>query len=288
MIQDTGKKLTLAFQKHIDKVYYFCNAENISPNIAVHEIRKSFKRMRAFLIFYAKSSDSFSRDIKSEIKELGKSLSLARESAVNIQVFSRISEGNDLITEKRIKTIKGELIHKNTELTKNEFSKKEVCLEIQKTMKTIVSYLEHDHTELIPVPDICQVVCKSYYKGFNSFTKIINEHDSEELHNLRKKLKVLWYQLELFRYLQPRYLKIKSDQLHKITEQLGEDHDLYVFLNEIKTGNYKFDAGEIKIIENQVQHLKEINELRLSSRLKQFFVDEPEVFNTKMAQVFEL
>ena len=288
MIQDAGEKLIMALHKHADKVNYLCGAENISPNVCVHEIRKSFKRMRAFLKFYPKSPDSILREFKPAIVSLGKSLSIIRESAVNIQVFDKISDGNELISERRIKLIKTHLVQKNSELLKNGFLENQVCSDIHSLMSTISGKLTDPETEHPTAQHVYQGICDSYRKGYDSFSTVIDEYDSEELHKLRKKLKVLWYQLELFKYLQPRYLRVKSDQLHKITEQLGEDHDLYVFLQDIKTGDLELDPGEMEIIENQVQHHKELNGLRLANRLKQFFVDEPGDFNKKMAEVFEV
>jgi hypothetical protein len=88
--------------------------------------------------------------------------------------------------------------------------------------------------------------------------------------------------------LHPRYFRLKSDQLNKITEQLGEDHDLFVFLNDVKIDNPGFGTSEMEIIENKVEHLREINLLKLNPRLKQFFNDPPSFFTQKMEQFFKV
>ena len=45
---------------------------------------------------------------------------------------------------------------------------------------------------------------------------------------------------------------------------------------------------EIEIFENQIQHLRELNELKLSARLKQLFRESPEVFKEKMELIFHV
>ena len=69
---------------------------------------------------------------------------------------------------------------------------------------------------------------------------------------------------------------------------MGEDHDLFVFLNDLQIDNLGFEVSEIEIIGNQVEHLREINLLKLNPRLKQFFTDPPSFFTQKMEQFFKI
>jgi hypothetical protein len=65
-----GKQLTETIAKQLERIEYFCTAENISPNLAVHEMRKTFKRMRALLRFYNAFPEEFSPDFILQIKYL--------------------------------------------------------------------------------------------------------------------------------------------------------------------------------------------------------------------------
>ena len=58
------KRLIETITKQLERVDYFSSAENISPNVAVHEIRKTFKRLRALLKFYSDFPDEFSPDFE--------------------------------------------------------------------------------------------------------------------------------------------------------------------------------------------------------------------------------
>jgi hypothetical protein len=56
----------------------------------------------------------------------------------------------------------------------------------------------------------------------------------------------------------------------------------------LQTGEYGFSNKEFEIIENQVQYLREMNRLKLFPKLKQFFSEQPEVFNLKLREIFKV
>jgi hypothetical protein len=101
-------------------------------------------------------------------------------------------------------------------------------------------------------------------------------------------MKQLYYQFDFIRYVHPRFFRPKTYQLNTITEHLGEDHDLFVFLSELQTGEYDFGIEELEILENQVQHLREINRIKLFPKLKQFFIETPETFALKTGAFFKI
>lgn len=288
MPHNAGKRLVEAIKKQLERIEYFSSAANVSPNLAIHEMRKSFKRLRALLLFYDEYPEEFSQEFCIQIKNYGRLLSSMRESYVNIQIFERLTENNNLIADRKIKSAKEKLQVKNREIIDNSFFCSEDfqnLLRFTKSLEQQVVRMEIDRPSQI---QLAKQLVISYQKSFDCYLLVGNNSDGEEIHNLRKKLKRLWYQFDLIQYLHPRYFRLKSDQLNKITEQLGEDHDLFIFLNDLKLDNLGFDFSEIEIIENQVDHLREINLLKLNPRLKKFFNDPPSFFTQKMEQFFKV
>ncbi len=288
MPHNAGKRLVEAIKKQLERIEYFSSAANVSPNLAVHEMRKSFKRLRALLLFYDEYPEEFPQEFCIQIKNYGRLLSAMRESYVNIQIFERLTENNNLIADRKIKTAKEKLQAKNREIIDNSFFGSEDfknLLLFTKALEQQVFRMEIDRPSQI---QLAKQLVISYQKAYDCYQIIGNDSDGDEIHNLRKKLKRLWYQFDLIQYLHPRYFRLKSDQLNKITEQLGEDHDLFVFLNDLQIDNLGFEASEIEIIGNQVEHLREINLLKLNPRLKQFFTDPPSFFTQKMEQFFKI
>lgn len=286
MPHNAGKRLVEALSKQLEKIQYFSSAENVSPNLAVHEMRKTFKRMRAIIRFYIDYPEDFPPEYRTQIKYFGHSFSKMRESFVNIQVFERIAAGDHLIPERKLKNAREILTEKNKTIIEKGFFEKEGYLPIQNFCKLLAVQLAHFQ---IGQPSLVQFVRQlevSYQKSYDWYSQVWSDSDPELMHELRKKMKRLMYQYDFIRFIHPRYFKTKTFQLNNITEQLGEDHDLSVFLHELKNEDYDFNAEEFEIIENKVKHLCDVNRVKLFPRLKQFFNETPEIFNKKMEEIF--
>lgn len=288
MVQDAANRLITALQKQTDKIIYFCSVENVSPNLAIHEMRKSFKRLRALLWFYIEFPEEFPPEYKNRIKEFGHSISTARESFVNIHIFEKISAGNNLIPDQIIRTTKEKLAEKNRILVEDNFLSKTGCLSIKDFINDFELQLVKIEIDRPSHLQLLHQLINSYEKAYNCFLQTANNSNGEVLHDLRIKLKRLWYQFDFIKFIHPRYFKVKSDQLNKITEQLGEDHDLYVLALEVEQNDYGFNSQELEIIKNQIQHTRELNLLKLQPRLKQFFNEPLEVFVEKMNEFFKI
>lgn len=283
-----GKRLTEAISKQLERIEYFSSAENVSPNLAVHEMRKTFKRLRSLVHFYIDYPDEFPPDYSTQIKYFGRSLSVMRESFVNVQIFERIVTENHIIPERKMKSFREKLAEKNRLVIEQGFLQAEGYLPIQNFGKLLARQLERFE---IGQPSLLQIVKQlevSYLEAFELFKQISADSEPEKIHELRKKMKRLMYQYDFIRFLHPRFFKSKTFQLNNITERLGEDHDLFVFLEDIKNTEHDFTNVEFEIIENKVQHLREVNQVKLFPRLKQFFSDTPLIFNQKLETIFKV
>ena len=57
----------------------------------------------------------------------------------------------------------------------------------------------------------------------------------ENFHEWRKRVKYLWHQVEVLLLIQPEILTEMANELHALSDYLGEDHDLAVLRNTILT-----------------------------------------------------
>jgi len=288
MVQDAGNRLISALNKQTEKITYFCEAENISPNLAVHEIRKAYKRLRALIQFFQECNEGTTDELKYSIKDAGKVLSPIRESFVNMQYFDKITAGSNLIADRKIRQVKDTLSEKNSHWINDEFQGKDVPSDITLFVKQFQAKVNALKTNCPSFTQLKIQLISSFSQGYENYTTIEPGFLPEAMHELRKTLKQLWYQLEFVKFMHPRYFRMKSDQLNKITEQLGIDHDLHVFLEDLKTDNLDLTNEELLILENQVEHQRELNRLKLVPRLKQFFNETPEMFNQKMNKIFRM
>jgi CHAD domain-containing protein len=288
MVQNIGNRLVTAIVRQSQKAGYFCAAGNIPAGQTVHELRRTFKRLRALLRFFNEIPDTPAILLQKEIQNFGKLLAPLRESTVNVDIFEREVSVNQLLPEKRIRNAREMLVQKNKHLLERGFRENNLNNTISSFLRDFETVLSANSRELPARGHLFQELRQSYLKSFILYKQLpVNPHP-EEWHELRKKLKRLWYQLDFIRFLHPRYVKLKTDQLNKITDQLGDDHDLHVFSEDFKAEGYGFDPEELLILENQVEHLRELNQLKLQPRLKQFFAAVPEEFDQKLERFFKL
>ncbi len=288
MPQSAGKRLVEAIGKQLERVEYFSSVENISPNLAVHELRKTFKRLRALLKFYNDFPVEFPPEYSTQIKYFGRSLTVMRESFVNLQLFEKITAGNTLIPERKIKNARERLSDKNKEIIEKGFLKSEAYLPMQKFASNLQIQMEQIAVSIPAVTQFIGQLEYSYSQSYEIYLKLKQDSESEEIHELRKKLKQLYYQFDFIRYVHPRFFRLKTYHLNNITEQLGEDHDHFILMSDLNENRYDFSDDELEILENQILHLREINRLKLFQRLKQFFGDSPAVFKLKLEEIFKI
>ena len=106
MLKATKDAIKKQILKQTEKVRICCCDNDISKNMAVHEIRKSFKRIKAWLFFYTNIQNGDL--IKSEFllfHDFNKKLGPIRESCVNKAVFKQHFLNTALLPEQKIKTI---------------------------------------------------------------------------------------------------------------------------------------------------------------------------------------
>ncbi len=287
MIQNAGEKLSGVILHQVEKGAYFCTAENISPNQAVHELRKLFKRLRALLRFYHSVQGNDPKTLRDEMKHFGRLLSPLRESFVNANLFENELRTKKIVPERKMRWAGEQFFLKNKKLVGSSLWDQPVCRSIRPFLSRLESRLEAAGSRKITAPQIVSELNHSYQKGYYLFRELPDHPSAEAMHSLRKKLKRLYYQLDFVRLFHPKYFKLKSEQLNLINDQLGNDHDLHVLSEELLSEDYGFSGEEKLLLKNQVEHLRELNQLKLRPRLKQFFSESPEAFNQKSARLMQ-
>jgi CHAD domain-containing protein len=75
-----------------------------------------------------------------------------------------------------------------------------------------------------------------YRHGRRALGAALAQPTPERLHAWRKQGKYLWHQLQLLEPLWPAVLKELANQVHALTDLLGDDHDLFVLRQTLATG----------------------------------------------------
>jgi CYTH domain-containing protein/CHAD domain-containing protein len=75
---------------------------------------------------------------------------------------------------------------------------------------------------------------RGYRQGREALVRVHGEGSAENVHELRKRAKDLWYQLRLLESSWPGLLEPTAEQAHQLTDLLGDHHDLAVLAEDLR------------------------------------------------------
>jgi CHAD domain-containing protein len=75
---------------------------------------------------------------------------------------------------------------------------------------------------------------RTYRRGRREMKRVRAKRRAEDVHQWRKRVKDLWYQLRIVRKMWPALLGETADQAHELADLLGDHHDLTVLHEDLK------------------------------------------------------
>jgi CHAD domain-containing protein len=85
-------------------------------------------------------------------------------------------------------------------------------------------------------------LCRVYRAGRKAMKQARKTPAPECLHEWRKQAKYLWHQLQLLEPMSPGPIGALADQMKKLSDYLGDDHDLAVLREKVVAHADKFPA----------------------------------------------
>jgi CHAD domain-containing protein len=85
---------------------------------------------------------------------------------------------------------------------------------------------------------------RSYARARKRFSEARGDPSDERLHELRKRAKDFWYHLRLIRRSWPVAIGALADEAHRLSDLLGDDHDLVVFGEWLERGDAPLTAEQ--------------------------------------------
>lgn len=200
---------------------------------AVHEARKDIKKLRALLRLTREplGSETY-RDESRELRDIGRVLGAVRDADVARQTLEKLAaDCPDLLTPAAAGRLRRtlEAQHGATEHGEREQASELAAERLEAVRDRVENWpLEGDGWELLS-----DGMRRSYRAGRRRLRDARREPSTEALHEWRKRVKDHWYQLRLVRVAWPPLLEAAADEAHRVSEQLGDDHDLGALVSRL-------------------------------------------------------
>lgn len=202
---------------------------------AIHSARKGIRKSRATLRLLrdALPERVYRRD-SAALRDAARSLSAVRDAKVLIDALDRLlklyvkAEGTR--PSRRFRLL---LVRENREARHRALSNRKGMAFSRRSLRTVLERAARWKVGEQGWPVIGRGLRRVYRKGRRSLREAQADPVAERLHEWRKAVKSLWHQMQVLEPLWPGPLGELADQLHKLADYLGDDHDLAVLRDKV-------------------------------------------------------
>lgn len=210
---------------------------------AVHETRKRLKRLRASLRLERSAiGDETYRRENAAFRDLGRRLSGPRDAAVLVETLDELTERfRDELPPEATRPLRDQLeqMHERsvTELRRDKAAIDEARAELDDARVRSASWTyDLDGFEALR-PGLERI----YRRGRRSMRAAAKEPSTANFHEWRKRAKDLWHAAQIVRPAAPKRMKKLAKRAHRLSDLLGDDHDLSVLRERVTQTGVDFE-----------------------------------------------
>lgn len=195
---------------------------------AVHETRKSLKRLRAALrLARGAIGDEIFHCENAALRDSGRRLSGVRDASALIKTLDELERGSsDELPPRAIAKLRAQLTDERKQalesLRTDDALVAAVVADIEEARtRTAAWTFETEGFEALE-PGLRRI----YRRGRKAMRRAQADPTNENLHQWRKRVKDLWHVEQIMRPAAPKKMKKLARRTHTLSDLLGDDHDL--------------------------------------------------------------
>jgi CHAD domain-containing protein len=204
---------------------------------AIHDARKDLKKLRSLLRLIGPGVKRRERRRENTaFAEVGRSLSSARDADVMVEVVDDLTErAAGQVPEATFVALRQALRDAAQDIQGevDEATLAAAAAELEAARVRLAAW----SMDKLRDAALIEGMARGYARG-RAELAVAQEPDpsAEHLHEWRKRVKDLWYQQRLLRDAWPGVLRAQIDELDQLATLLGDDHDLFVLGELLRSG----------------------------------------------------
>jgi len=260
---------------------------------AIHRARKEIKRLRALLTLVRDGlgSKRFRRHQR-RLRAAARSCAAARDAQVRAEALQQLLRRNSRGASRRAfralaatQTLLNRRSREATRQFRTSGGRKEARRLLRKERRQLRKLrLRQTGWELIG-----PALERAYAAGRNGRDLARAEPSAKHFHAWRKRVKELWYYLQLLAPARPKLIRATTEPLETLGEVLGQDHDLHLLRRQIRPGPGRREAdaqtAQLDRLITRRQSALRAAALRLGDHL---YRDEPAAFARRFRRSWKL
>lgn len=196
---------------------------------AVHRVRMEIKKLRGLLRLVREASgEAWYTRQTGLLREAANSLGSVRDAHVTAKALSDlISHYRAQLSRRPFNPLKQALQARCREAVAG-FEKESRSKLVAKNLRQVQRECQGLRLHAKGWTALCAGLTWSYSRGRRSKAACLKDPSPENLHEWRKRVKDLWYQVRLLRPVWPEQMCAMASELKTLSDLLGDDHDLVI------------------------------------------------------------
>lgn len=261
-------------------------AQTPLPPTAVHESRKSVKRLRALVSLVADDMGAEALRFDRTLRDINRTLSATRDASVALTTLDHLSlaAGDGMASDFAV--CRAVLDRRLAHLT-------EQLLDIHREVLTPLQRLQRrwkkcdwqgDEWSLLE-PNLR----RTYRAGRRMYREITLGAPAEVLHDLRKRVKATQYHLEFLTPLAPQRLQAEHNDWERLADALGNHHDSWVLERLIQTTSGKdLPRATRGLILSEIQAAARLLEQQIAHLAPLVYAERPKAFAARIGAYWHI
>jgi CHAD domain-containing protein len=236
--ENTGKGMRRIVREQINRARDELAQESPASGETVHQVRKRIKKLRALVrLLEPRLGHGTYRQWNRRLRNLGHALAGSRDADVMLQTLGGLERelrdsGTDIdLSGVRVALLASQSRQESADSDRATPPDRAVAAELAGLRADLRDWSLTQSGFAVAGPGFRKI----YKRGRKAMRQARKRPGDRQFHDWRKRVKDHWYHCRLLKYLWPEPMRTRADELKSLSELLGDDHDLAVFRQTLKT-----------------------------------------------------
>jgi len=203
---------------------------------AVHDARRSLKRLRAMLRLVRPAlGETWFKQSNRQLARLGQRLALSRDLDVMVMTLSKLENGNGGLPKPVADRLRDAVARSRSKA--DGTSPPGADRSLGRALQRAQTLFAIERLRGLAFEHVAAGLEQSFRKARRTFREAYNAETDEAFHNWRKATQAHWRHMQLLARSWPESIGARAAEAKELSRLLGEDHDLSVLINFAQSSN---------------------------------------------------
>ncbi|MCJ0974215.1 CHAD domain-containing protein [Pseudomonas sp. PS1] len=233
---DPAAEVRKVARQGIDSAIESLNVAEAERAEGIHQARKRFKELRALLRLVRQPLGKAFKAENRLLRDLGRRLAESRDAAAMLESWNLLAEQYpDPLAEPPFSAVRQRLEARARQGESRASGLDEHLDAVIDELRALRERSEHWKLAGNGFDLFAAGVRRTYADGCTELARVRLDLSDEQLHEWRKRVKDHWYQTRLLSPSWPKLMQLRSETLKALADRLGDDHDLAVMQQLMKS-----------------------------------------------------